>query len=398
MFSPKISIILPVYNVEQWLNDTILSIQAQSLIDWEAIFVIDGSPDDSEVILKQYADNDERIKIIKQENSGQGAARNNGVAHAKGDYLFFLDPDDLIPPNALQVAYERAMNSGADIIIGDYIQFKDGDVLELRNQSAGYNFHQKFSCFGDGVFYRDDIKDEEFFYHSLYFMVIWMKLFKRETWIQHRIKAPVGLTMGEDFMTVKKICLLGGRICTVDATLVYYRKRAGSATTLRSDKAFDIFKSFEFTRKLYSEMGLSTHEKSLLYAAYLDWFCTHLIRFTPYSSMVRFYKYIKKERVLFFCGDLDKDIIGNRRALLLTILSLPSLIGFPLFLISMSQMLNVLKATGVSFISFLGRVLPNSLCNFLVDLLKILDKRRVDDLASSKKIVNKIIFHLQKKQ
>jgi len=106
---PKISIILPVYNVERWLDETVCSIQAQTLQEWEAIFVIDGSPDRSEESLQRYAAADQRIKIIKQENQGQGAARDHGVEHAEGEYLFFLDPDDLIPPHALEKAFERAL-------------------------------------------------------------------------------------------------------------------------------------------------------------------------------------------------------------------------------------------------------------------------------------------------
>ena len=95
----KFSIIIPVYNVEKFLRESLDSIVAQTFKDFEVICVNDGSTDNSLEILKEYANNDSRIKVISQENQGQGVARNNAIDIAQGKYLLFVDPDDFIESN-----------------------------------------------------------------------------------------------------------------------------------------------------------------------------------------------------------------------------------------------------------------------------------------------------------
>ena len=98
----KFSIIVPVYNVEKFLRESLDSIVAQTFKDFEVICVNDGSTDNSLDILEEYAKNDSRIKIISQENQGQGIARNKAIDIAQGRYLLFVDPDDWIETNALE--------------------------------------------------------------------------------------------------------------------------------------------------------------------------------------------------------------------------------------------------------------------------------------------------------
>ena len=99
----KFSIIIPVYNVEQYLRDCLDSVLNQTFSDWEAICVNDGSTDESSVILDEYAAKDSRFKMISQNNAGTAAARNTGLKVANGDYIFFLDSDDWIEDYALQI-------------------------------------------------------------------------------------------------------------------------------------------------------------------------------------------------------------------------------------------------------------------------------------------------------
>lgn len=93
---PKISVIIPVYNAEKFVGKCIESVQAQSYIDWQMILVDDGSKDKSQEVCQRYADNDNRICVIHQENAGAGAARNTGLAKAVGDYVMFIDSDDYV--------------------------------------------------------------------------------------------------------------------------------------------------------------------------------------------------------------------------------------------------------------------------------------------------------------
>ena len=98
----KISVVIPVYNVEKYLEQCLDSVIAQSFEDIEVICVNDGSTDSSLEILKRYADNDSRIKIISQKNKGAGAARNVGIENAAGEYVYFMDSDDYLNADAFE--------------------------------------------------------------------------------------------------------------------------------------------------------------------------------------------------------------------------------------------------------------------------------------------------------
>ena len=106
--SVKVSVILPVYNASDYLHQCMDSIVGQTLKDIEIICVDDGSTDNSLDILKEYEQKDKRVKVIQQKNAGAGAARNNGLSIATGEYLSFLDSDDFFEPDMLEKAYEKA--------------------------------------------------------------------------------------------------------------------------------------------------------------------------------------------------------------------------------------------------------------------------------------------------
>ncbi len=114
---PKVSIIIPVYNVEKYLTECIESVLEQTLSDWELILVNDGSPDGSEEICLNYARSDQRIKYISQKNQGVSIARNNGLKAASGKYIFFMDSDDTIDCNFLKSSYLVAEKEQADIVV-----------------------------------------------------------------------------------------------------------------------------------------------------------------------------------------------------------------------------------------------------------------------------------------
>ena len=117
MINPKISVIIPVYNVEKYLAECLDSCVNQTLRDIEIICVDDCSPDGSITILKKYAKKDSRIKIIRHEtNMGLGAARNTGIANALGEYIWFVDSDDFIDMRACQILYDTACKNDADVL------------------------------------------------------------------------------------------------------------------------------------------------------------------------------------------------------------------------------------------------------------------------------------------
>ena len=123
LVKPTVSVILPIYNVEEYLGECLDSIAAQTFARYEVVVVDDGSPDGSREIAERYAASDRRIRIVTRENGGLGAARNTGVRHARGEFLTFLDSDDCLPPDALQVLLASARMTGSDIVVGGLRRF-----------------------------------------------------------------------------------------------------------------------------------------------------------------------------------------------------------------------------------------------------------------------------------
>lgn len=132
---PKISVIVPVYNTEAYLDKCLTSLINQTLSDIEIICINDGSTDNSLNILEKYAKEDSRIKIITQENSGQSIARNNGIKNATSEYIGFIDSDDYIDLEFYEKLYNAAKNNDADISCAT--------IIRKRSNSEKYRIHYK---------------------------------------------------------------------------------------------------------------------------------------------------------------------------------------------------------------------------------------------------------------
>ncbi len=120
---PKISIIIPMYNVEKYLRRCLDSVANQTFTDWQAICVDDGSPDNSGKIAKEYAARDKRFIVVHKENGGLSDARNFGMPYAKGKYIMFLDSDDFIHPQTMEIAYNAIEKNKSDIASFTYDRF-----------------------------------------------------------------------------------------------------------------------------------------------------------------------------------------------------------------------------------------------------------------------------------
>ena len=132
----KISVIIPVYNVEDYIRATLESIAKQTLTDFEVIIVNDDSPDNSQVIIDEFCENDPRFKSFKELNSGVSSARNYGLEQASGEYVLFVDGDDIIPPTALERLYRSAKEHDADMVVGmmqEYGMYGGGVFARTRN-------------------------------------------------------------------------------------------------------------------------------------------------------------------------------------------------------------------------------------------------------------------------
>ena len=111
---PRVSIIVPIYNREKWLRNCLDSISSQTFKEWECILVNDGSTDNSLKIAQKYAANDERFIVFSQENQGVSAARNLGLDHAQGKWVTFVDSDDEIAPDYLEILHKIGEDNNAD--------------------------------------------------------------------------------------------------------------------------------------------------------------------------------------------------------------------------------------------------------------------------------------------
>ena len=131
IFLPKISVIVPVYKAENYLEKCVRSVLEQDFTDWELILVDDGSPDGSPTLCDRFAGEDGRVRVLHQENGGVSVARNNGMAMAEGDFIAFLDSDDWMAPQALSLMYGRLVETGANTVMGgNWLAYDGGNTAE----------------------------------------------------------------------------------------------------------------------------------------------------------------------------------------------------------------------------------------------------------------------------
>ena len=131
-FTPLISVVIPAYNAEQFLDETLESVLSQTYENWECIIVNDGSTDNTESIAKKWCEKDARFCYFYKENSGVSDTRNLGIKEARGEYIAFLDADDLYMPNFLDVCLENLVEKDVDLIAPKMLEFRDvqNEVIE----------------------------------------------------------------------------------------------------------------------------------------------------------------------------------------------------------------------------------------------------------------------------
>ena len=129
---PLVSVVVPAYGVEEWLPECLAGLVAQTHSNWEAVVVDDGSPDRSGEIAEEWAARDPRIRVVHTPNRGLGAARNEGARHVRGDYLAFLDSDDVLPPAAYATLVGSLVASGSDFATGSMLRLEAGKRVEPR--------------------------------------------------------------------------------------------------------------------------------------------------------------------------------------------------------------------------------------------------------------------------
>lgn len=265
----KVSIIVPVYNVEKYIHKCLDSLVNQTLKELEFIFVNDGSPDNSPKIIKEYQKKDKRIKLLNKENGGQASARNLGLEHAKGEYIAFLDSDDYVKENMYETLYNRAKKDNLDIVIcNNYLVYKDSLV---ENNPGITNKKEKI------------ISPREYITLS---PSPWNKIIRHEYLNQEKFKFPEGIIY-EDLASIPLLGLSNPKIVYLNTCLHYYVQ--SDSSTMRNkeykSKYEDIFTAIEY---LYTNMIDKGYNKELEYML-----TYHLL----YLGSLNFYQYKKYNQI-----------------------------------------------------------------------------------------------------
>ncbi len=228
-----ISIIVPVYNAEKYLEKCLDSLKKQTKKEIEWIIINDGSTDHSEEIIKKVKD--KRLKYFKNKNQGIGKTRNFGIEKATGEYIMFLDSDDTLAKDAVEKMYEKVKNEDLDVAICDfYKEYDNGQIEEIRTpdfESASLKENP-------------DIITE--------YLCPWAKIYRRSLIEKNKIRFPENLKY-EDAPFVIKSLVCAKKIGKVRECLNYYRIHEMSETTVRDRRCFDILKIVDLMRKEIKE-------------------------------------------------------------------------------------------------------------------------------------------------
>lgn len=239
---PLISVIVPVYNVENYLRACVDSIIAQTYDNLEIILVDDGSPDNCPAICDEYAEKDSRIKVIHKENGGLSDARNAGLSVMTGEYLMFVDSDDLLPKNAVSALYNLAVEYNSELVIGSHRKFVD--ITDLNDSIIKSN---TVSCLS---------KKESICHMFQHGCASWGRLYRAD--IHKSITFPIG-EINEDEAIVLKILDKCNSVIITDECVYHYRTRPESITTSSfSLKKLDWYRhckaNLEWIREHYPEL------------------------------------------------------------------------------------------------------------------------------------------------
>lgn len=253
MTTPLISVIVPVYRVEEYLERCVKSILSQTYENLEVILVDDGSPDQCPAICDACAEKDARVKVIHQENKGLSGARNAGIDAASGEYLAFVDSDDYVSPHFIEELYQLLQDTGCAIGQCRFSYVK-GDGLVEESDSA--------FCIYRGESLMEQLYGPE--EKATCFVVAWNKLYRAELFKETGIRYPEG-RIHEDEATTYRLFHEAKKLAFLDRALYgYYTENGGSITSVFSAKRLQWLTAHEERIAFFKKNG---YEK-LLPAAY----------------------------------------------------------------------------------------------------------------------------------
>lgn len=253
----KISIIIPMYNVEDYIAECLNSIINQNIKEFEVIIIDDGSTDKSNDIAQEYCNKYPFFSMYKQKNSGQSIARNLGIQKARGEYLFFLDSDDYIEENSLENLYNICKENGLDILKTEWTTLFESTGQRVVNKSPLTNIHYK--TITTRHYYKESI-------YTWYNVIPWNGLIRREFLIGNRIKFPEKIQFEDNTFTLWLLLKdFNGKIMQIDIPFYNVRIRGGSTTSeiVGPKKIYDILENIDLMNKFINSSEWSSDIKSL---------------------------------------------------------------------------------------------------------------------------------------
>lgn len=250
----NISVIVPVYNVESYLQECVDSLLAQDMPGLELIFVNDGSTDGSRGILEEYSRMYDNVIVIDQENSGQSVAKNNGVKAASGKYISFVDADDIMMEGALRALFDKAEQNSCPMVVGGVMLYwaetgrmKHYDSLHI---SENRRYSGKDIC---GMLLREELH-----------CVMHAKIYRRDCWLEHGVSFPAG-QIYEDMLPAFSIVMACGECMFVDRPCYKYRMREDSSVAVTTPKKVrDLLKSLGDVKRFVLDNNIVQDESDPL--------------------------------------------------------------------------------------------------------------------------------------
>ena len=272
---PKVSVIVPFYNVEGYIEKCLDTLVNQTLEDIEIILVNDGSKDNSILIAKKFLENyPKKIVYLEKENGGLSDARNFGIPYAKGEYIAFLDSDDYVEKNMYEEMYALAKKENSDMVqcnfYWEYIdknKKKIGDVQKYSNKKE--------------LITKGRVE-------------AWNKLIKREILENEEIRFPKGLRY-EDVEFTYKLAPYLEKVSFIDKPFIHYIQRQNSISNSQNEKTAEIFDILDNVIKYYKEKNIYEEYKNELEYIYVKTvFCRSLLRMTKIEDVEIRRKIIRK--------------------------------------------------------------------------------------------------------
>lgn len=254
----KVSVIVPIYNVAEYLKECVDSILGQTYRHLEVLLIDDGSPDDAPRICDEYAMIDNRVKVIHKENGGLSDARNVGIEHASGEWLLFVDGDDYIEQNMVETLVSAAKTSRASLAMCGACAFRFSDSTRITN-STWISIESGITS-GENVLRQIDSGGNL----PIVYIVPWNKLYSRATF--DCVRYPVG-RVHEDEAVIHHVLGINSRIVCVDGALYNYRQRNDSIIREKSiRKVMDKMEAYADRALFYDAHGLADCSHSVFEA------------------------------------------------------------------------------------------------------------------------------------